>query len=395
MGTATSTAAALLSMTGQAVGTSRVTLRNLKLRDFRNIASMDLALPAEGMAIVGENGHGKTNLLEAIYYVQLLRSFRGGRDHELVRFGAGTFHIAAELDAAGAREVSVGFDRETKRKRVRVNGSIQPRLADALGLFPSVIFSPRDSDLISGPPSLRRRFLDVMLGLTSRSYLNALQQYRSALANRNAALRDCRGATGEDSVAVWEPPLAAQGAVLLSARRSWVADSAARFAGLCATIGESEAPRMTYGTHLADSAPLQEPASIEEALRSTLERKRSLDIKRGLTHTGPHRDDLAFTLDGRALRTFGSSGQHRTAAIALRLLEASTLRSATLQEPLVILDDPFAELDARRSAQILDLLTKHEGGQTVLAVPRESDIPAELTRLARWRIAAGKLEKAD
>ncbi|MFN2400488.1 MAG: DNA replication/repair protein RecF [Gemmatimonadaceae bacterium] len=385
----------LLSITGHGEGTSRVTLQHLKLRSFRNITSLDLALPAEGMVIVGENGHGKTNVLEAIYYVQLLRSFRGGRDHELVQFGADAFHIAAELDAAGARELSVGFDRETKRKRVRVNGSVQPRLADALGLFPSVIFSPRDSDLISGPPSLRRRFLDVMLGLTSRSYLNALQQYRSALANRNAALRDCKGTAGDDSVAVWERPLAVQGAVLLSARRRWVADSAARFAGLCATIGETDVPRMTYGTHLAESTAFQELSLIEDALRSALERKRSLDVRRGLTHTGPHRDDLAFTLGGRALRAFGSSGQHRTAAIALRLLEASTLRSATLQEPLVILDDPFAELDARRSARILHLLSRSEGGQTVLAVPRESDIPAELTRLGRWRISAGKLEKAD
>jgi DNA replication and repair protein RecF len=130
---------------------------------------------------------------------------------------------------------------------------------------------------------------------------------------------------------------------------------------------------------------------LEAALRDALEKKRPLDMRRGLTHSGPHRDEIALLLDERDLRTFGSAGQQRTAAMALRLLEAATLRAHSGREPVVLLDDPFAELDARRSARILELLDTHRNGQTILAVPRESDIPEGLTRLERWRISAGTL----
>jgi len=128
---------------------------------------------------------------------------------------------------------------------------------------------------------------------------------------------------------------------------------------------------------------------------NALESKRGLDLRRGLTHAGPHRDDLALTLDGRELRAFGSAGQQRTAAIALRLLEGETLRERLGAAPLLLLDDPFAELDARRSARILELLAEQGMGQTLLTVPREGDIPPALTQLARWRIADGVLAQDD
>ena len=124
-------------------------------------------------------------------------------------------------------------------------------------------------------------------------------------------------------------------------------------------------------------------------LAASLEAKRASDLARGLTHVGPHRDDLDVTLDGRDLRTFGSAGQQRTAAIALRMLEAATFRERMGRAPLFLLDDPFAELDARRSSRILSLLERAGLGQTVLAVPRETDIPTELTRLERLRVVGG------
>jgi DNA replication and repair protein RecF len=130
---------------------------------------------------------------------------------------------------------------------------------------------------------------------------------------------------------------------------------------------------------------------VADALARALEAKRPLDLKRGLTHAGPHRDDLELTLEGRDLRTFGSAGQHRTAAIALRVLEQETLRDERDAAPLLLLDDPFAELDARRSARILELFAGEGAGQTILAVPREADIPPGLTRLARWRVQHGAL----
>ncbi|HEY0778433.1 MAG TPA: DNA replication and repair protein RecF [Gemmatirosa sp.] len=379
-----------------------VRLRQLVVRDFRNLERVAFDLAPAGLAVVGENGHGKTNLLEAIYYLQLLRSVRGARDAELVRFGAGAFHVQAvaevpTADGPRTREVGVGFERAGKRKRVRVDGAEPPRLSDALGAVPSVILSPGDVALIAGAPSERRRYLDVVLALTSRPYLAALQAYRGALARRNAALRDvARTGRGDARVAVWEPALAEHGAVLWTERRRWVAAHADAFATLCAAIGERAPVRMRYATALvapaesghADAVDAQ-LAAARTAIARGLEEKRAFDLKRVATHVGPHRDDLEIALGGRELRTYGSGGQQRTAAIALRMLEAATLREAIGGPPLFLLDDPFAELDVHRAHRILALLGEAGLGQAVIAVPRPSDIPDEFTRLERATVRDG------
>jgi DNA replication and repair protein RecF len=375
--------------------TGPVTLETISLRDFRNIERVRLDVPSEGMAIVGDNGHGKTNFLEAIYYLQLLRSARGARDLDVVRFGAQGFHIAAEATVGRRRTLSAAFQRIGKRKKVTVDGVEPPRLSDALGSLPSVMFSPRDVDLVAGAPSERRRFLDVALALTSRRYLTALQQYRAALVRRNAALRDAarkgEAAAGMARATVWEPALAQHGALLWAARTAWVERVADDFAKLCATIGERGEARMRYvtasSTH-AISAGMSVP-ELAGHLADALAAHRTADLRRGLTHAGPHRDDLDLVLEGHPLRGFGSAGQQRTASIALRLLEAATLR-AVGHAPLVLLDDPFAELDTRRSARILELLgDSGVAHQTILAVPRPTDIPPGMTSLPRFHVGDG------
>jgi len=375
---------------------TRVVLTTLALRDFRNLARLDLEIPDAGAVVIGENGQGKTNLLEAIYYLHLLRSVRGARDVDIVRFGAPGFHIAARTGGGAHHELSAGFERQGRRKRVKVDGAEPARLSDALGALPCVLFSPADVDLVAGAPSSRRRYLDILLALSSRPYLAALQRYRAALAQRNAALRDAlrnAGARAEQRVAVWEAPLAEHGAVLWRERVRWTERAASRFAELCAAIGEQAPVAMRYATALEPSGT--EVEEVVRALTRSLEQRRGFDMRRGLTHAGPHRDDLTLTLDGRELRAFGSAGQQRTAAISLRLLEAETLHHRLGAAPLFLLDDPFAELDARRSSRILELLAAHGMGQTLLTVPRESDIPPALTGLARWRIAGGVISHED
>jgi len=362
------------------------------VRDFRNLAHVELAPPAEGLVLVGENGQGKTNVLESIYYLQILRSARGARDQDLVRFGTEAFHIGATVETDGRHEIGVGFERATKRKRTRIDGVVPDRLSDALGALPSVMFSPNDVELVAGSPNARRRYLDIMLALTARGYLTALQHYRGALARRNAALREAaRTSRASDaSVAIWEPPLAEHGALLWGERRAWVASVEKRFEELCRDIGETGRVRLRYSSSVNPSEHLA------ATLRAALEEKRPHDLRRGLTHVGPHRDDLVITLTGpdstpRDLRTFGSAGQQRLAAIALRMLEASTFRERTGRAPVFLLDDPFAELDSRRATRVLSLLTADRLGQTILAVPRESDIPSELTSLERFRVAGGEI----
>lgn len=365
----------------------RARLDTLALRDFRNIVHQDLRFPPEGVVLVGENGQGKTNAVEAIAYLRLQRSLRGARDRDLIRFGAPAFHLQAVIEGPGAARVSVGVDR-AGRKKVMLDGAEPERLTDALDALPSVGFSPRDVDLIAGAPAERRRYLDITLALTSPSYLHALRRYRAALLRRNAALRDASrkgsGSAAVQAVAAWEPALAEHGAVLVLARQQWVEAQAARFAQLCDAIGEEVPASLEY--HGVASGE----ADARAALAAQLERQRDHDLRRGMTHTGPHRDDLTLQLDGHDLRGVGSAGQQRTAAIVLRMLEAATHRDATGVEPLLLLDDPFAELDRRRTGRILALLEEQGVGQCVLCVPREDEIPPQFTKLARWSVRAGE-----
>jgi DNA replication and repair protein RecF len=386
-------------------------LRTLEVRDFRNLARVALTLPPSGLVVVGDNGQGKTNLLEAIAYLHLLRSVRAARDIDVVRFGAAGFSVRGE---AGTHTVLIGFERATRRKRVTVDGAVPERLSDALGTVPSVTFSPVDLDLVRGAPGGRRRYLDVVLATTSRRYLAALQQYRAALIRRNAALRTLARRTSvakaalDAALVAWEPLLADAGAVLWAERAAWAHEWGDELARVCAAIGEREAVRMRYvarlpGSQLA-SAPLTH-TELCEALTATLEEGRVGDLRHGSTRTGPHRDDLLLMLGERELRLYGSAGQQRTVAIGLRILEAAALRGRGGATPVLLFDDPFAELDERRARAILDVLAGPEGGtgrgeeplagQVILAVPRPADIPPGLTRLSRVRIADGQVTGVD
>ena len=376
------------SLTADGMAPARAHIRALSLRDYRNFERLRLELPPAGLAIVGENGQGKSNLLEAIYYLNLLRSARGARDVDVVRFDASGFFIEADACVPEARTLSIGFERAGRRKRVRRDGAVVDRLSDALGALPAVMFSPADVELVAGAPSARRRYLDIMLALTSRGYLRALQQYRGALERRNAALRTAAKQARESTagIEVWEQPLSEHGATLIRTRRAWVARVQRRFAERCAAIGERLPMELRYVTGVNANAE-----SLELALAEALAAKRAADLRMGVTLAGPHRDDLGMLLAGRELRPFGSAGQQRTAAIALRTLEAETVRDARGASPVFLLDDPFAELDVRRATRVLELLREIGFGQTILAVPRDADIPLELTFLTRARVADGQV----
>jgi DNA replication and repair protein RecF len=368
-------------------------LRRLVVRDFRNIARAALEVPQTGFVLVGQNGHGKTNLLEAVHYAHALRSVRATRDRDLVRFGAEAFHLAFQATGARHDDIRIGVERATGRKRIVLDGVEVSRQADALGALPSVLLSPRDVVLVEGAPAERRRFLDITLATTSPRYIASLQRYRAALAQRNAALRDAAGRGDGGRIAVWEPALAEEGAVLWRARAEWVEWARPRLSELCAAIGERLPVSLRYVTsgREGDSHDMTEEA-LRERLASVLASDRASDLRRGMTQHGPHRDDLALGLGSKSLRTFGSAGQQRTAATALRLLERDTLRDRLQRSPILLLDDPFAELDRERSGRILSLLGDALGGQTMLAVPKADDVPDGFTGLTRWTIDEGRID---
>lgn len=374
-----------------------VRVREIVLRDVRNIARAEIHVPEGGFVLIGRNGQGKTNLLEAVHYAHALRSMRGARDQDLVRFGAEAFHLALRVTGARIDDWRIGVERSSRRKRLVIDGADITRLTDALGAVPSVVLSPRDVGLVSGAPQERRRFLDIILAATSRRYLTALQRYRAALLRRNTVLRDAANrADGAALVAVWEPTLAEMGAHLWMSRMSWVRAVGPRVRDLCTRIGEEQTVALRYQASTRDH-PVSglDEGQLRDVLADLLARDRPADIRRGLTQHGPHRDDVAITLGGRLARTFGSAGQQRTIALALRLVEADSLRTLLDKDPVLLLDDPFAELDRGRARGILDLLSHLGDGQRILAVPREDDVPAEFTGLARRYIEGGEVRGGE
>lgn len=357
-------------------------LVGLETIGFRNLADGALEFPARGVVLTGANGQGKTNLLEAAGYPVLFRSLRGAGDAELVRFERPGFRIGVRFDDQGrSREAAATFALLGRRKRLAVDGADAPRLIEAAGAWLTVAFQPADVALASGPAALRRQFLDRLLALADRRYLVALARYRAALAQRNAALRQQRS----DMAAAFDAPLASAGSRLVAARLAWVAEQGEPFATELVALGETRTMELEY---TADPA-LADAAAWPEALKAVAERDRA----RGMTTVGPHRDDLVLRLEGRRLRDFGSTGQQRSAAIGLRLLEWVTLSRAREATPVLLLDDAFAELDADRQRRLsVRLLNGSAGpGQVLLTAPRLDELPPGLD-LPIWTVRAGRVE---
>lgn len=350
-------------------------LDRLVARGFRNLEDLDIAVPPAGMMLLGENGQGKTNLLEALCYTVLCRSIRGAADAELVRFAGPGFRIATFGDGS---EVSAQWTTGERRKRIAVAGAEASRLSDAIGSWLAVAFLPGDVALASGPAAGRRQYLDRLLALADGSYLAALSRYRGALAQRNSALRLGRG----DLAAAFDRPLAEAGAAVVRTRLAWVSRVESAFETELSGLGE----RGEAHLHYRGNAELAQEDAWHVLLREQLAR----DLVRTATGIGPHRDDLRLMLDGRDLRTFGSTGQQRTAAVALRLLELRTLAEDRGTEPALALDDVFAELDGERQERLAARLLASGTRQVFLTAPRHEELPTGLA-LPVWRVRGGRV----
>ncbi|MSR36766.1 MAG: DNA replication and repair protein RecF [Gemmatimonadetes bacterium] len=377
------------------LGGRLVHLSHLELRHFRNLGSQELEIPPQGLALVGDNAHGKSNFLEAIYYLETFRSFRGAPDEQLVELGEEVFLVAGTQggEAARPRAVTAAYQKRGKRKKVTVDGAEPDRLGDALGSIAAVVFSPADVTLVSGGPTERRRYLDIVLSLNVPGYLRALQHFRHVLSQRNAALRD--QSRSPELVRAWDDGLVRWGARVLCERRAWVEERCGAFRALYETVG---GPGQSAALRYAPGVPLDGAGSEDDvaaAYRSALEASADRESRQGSTVVGPHRDDLVVSLDAAAgtldARDFGSGGQWRTAALALRLVEARTIRDRRGRAPLMLVDDVFSELDEGRSERALALLEQEETGQVILTAPKQSDVRLRRDALPRWRIAAGRI----
>lgn len=382
-------------------------LLRLRLSSFRNLRDARLELPPEGLALVGDNAQGKTNLLEAIYYLEILRSFRGARDGQLVRFGDDVFRIEGTVRTGAGdrpfdggldeRSVAAAWQREGRRKKVTLDGVEPPRLSDAVGHLGVVLFSPSDLALVNEGPDARRRFLDIVLSLGEPEYLAALQRFRQVLTQRNAALRE---GGGPEAAEAWNDLLVRDGSTLIRRRSAWLEAGADPFSHVHREISGGADATLAYEPAVPGlgSGPWEEAGegeAVEEAYRTALAEARERERRQGTTVVGPHRDEVRIRLQEpageREVRTYGSGGQRRSVALALRLLEAHSIRERKGREPLLLMDDVFAELDRERSERLMALLDRTATGQVILTAPKESDVRFRREHLPRWGIRDGEI----
>ncbi|HEU0028873.1 MAG TPA: DNA replication/repair protein RecF [Ktedonobacterales bacterium] len=403
-------------------------VERLRLTDFRNYRELDLTLPGGLVIFSGRNAQGKSNLLEAVSLIATTRSFRTTTDREAVRWdAAGRFarivgdvvrrqdqlEIEIILAETAEESASAGADERAPmpafRKRVRVNGA--PRRAmDLVGLAPVVVFAPTDLDLVIGGPSDRRRLLDLTLCQTNRQYCRTLSQYQKVIAQRGALLRRIRDRLeSPQSLDFWDDQLTRLALPIMRERAAFLARAtvvAARvYARLArgdgeldmmgdaeeALTGEERAPelRLIYRPSYQGALTGDEEADAR-AMRAALEGVRRREVAQGANVLGPHRDDVAF-FDGEIdLATYGSRGQQRSVALAVKLAELEYIEAATGEQPILLLDDVLSELDAQRREDLL--LAVRDLDQTLVTTADLSVAPdSALERATVFTVRGGRV----
>ncbi|PZG31140.1 DNA replication/repair protein RecF [Spongiactinospora gelatinilytica] len=399
---------------------------HLSLTDFRSYPSVELELQPGVTAFVGPNGQGKTNLVEAIGYVATQSSHRVAADAPLVRHGAGRAIVRASVVKDDRRALVELEINPGRANRARLNRAPLSRARDALGLLRTVLFAPEDLALVKGDPSERRRFLDDLLVARAPRFAGVRADYDRVLKQRGALLRTAmatrqggrRGSrTGhtvvrraEDEAGfasmgagdvlstldVWDAHLARHGAELLGARLDLVEALRPLVEQAYAALAPgSAAVVMSYrGTHLStgeDDLGTSDRAVLTERLRARLLEVRDAEVERGVTLVGPHRDDLLLGLGDLPARGYASHGESWSFALALRLAAYELLR-ADGSDPVLILDDVFAELDAQRRRRLAETVRDAEQVLVTAAVPE--DVPAELSGF-RYQVAEGSVSRGD
>lgn len=389
-------------------------VEQLSLVDFRNYAVADVALTAGANVFVGRNGQGKTNLAEAIAYLATLGSHRVSQDAPMVRDGADAAIIRARLSHGDRRIVLEMQINRSGANKARVNGAAVrpvelPRYAQV------VLFAPEDLQIVRGDPSARRRFADQLLIQRAPRMAGVLADYDRVLKQRNALLKSARsrGVRGEglSTLEVWDDKLVQLGTEVIRARLAIAADLSAPVAAAYAAIaGEDHRPELEWsltvdgGDAADDGDDLDRPTlrpgtrsagapaeQIATGFRQTLAAKRSQELDRAITLVGPHRDDLLLRVRDLPVKGYASHGESWSVALALRLASARLLREQSqLGDPVLILDDVFAELDADRRARLAGLVGDFE--QVIVTAAVEEDVPPAL-RARTVRVVAGTIQE--
>jgi DNA replication and repair protein RecF len=349
----------------------------------------------------GGNGQGKTNLLEAVSMLAMARSVRAGNDREVIAWAAERDEIPfARISGAVSRvdgpvrlelvvQASRGAgpdDGASLQKRAWVNG-VPKRPADVVGEVKAVLFEPQDIELVNGAPSVRRRYLNVMLSQADRAMVRELQRYTRVLTQRNALLKAIRERRArEDELDYWDAGLVESGAFIIGQRAEAMARLHILAAAIHAELTEGEALDVRY----EPSVPVPEHGDPAAAFQQAMEALRDRETAAGMSLAGPHRDDVRFLSNDRDMGVYASRGQQRTASLALKLAEARFLAERGGDPPVLLLDDVFSELDGRRQGYVLDWIAGWEQALVTTAEP-ERLRGAGLPNVARFEVRAGRV----
>jgi DNA replication and repair protein RecF len=373
---------------------------HLTLHNFRSYADLDVALEPGATAFIGRNGQGKTNLVEAIDYLSRLSSHRVASDAPLVKSGTDQAIVRAAVVRDGRTAVLEVELNPGRANRARVNRSPLPRPRDLVGLVRTVVFSPDDLTLVKGDPADRRRFLDDLLVLRTPRLAGTRSDYDRVLKQRNSLLKSAgaarRGSTSEESalstLGVWDSHLARVGAELLDARLRLV-DELRPYLGKAYEAVARGASRDDAEIEYRPSLELDGRDGLEQRLLAELEVRRKDELDRGISLVGPHRDELLLTLGNEDLRLpvkgYASHGESWSFALALRLASYDLLR-ADGDDPILVLDDVFAELDTERRAQLAELVAGAE--QVLVTAAVAADVPEALQGI-RYLVGDGEVRR--
>ncbi len=369
-------------------------IKYLRLNDFRNYKSCRLAVETRLNVFLGQNAQGKTNLLEALYFLATARSPRTNSAGDMVKWERAEAGISAQLEGlAGTNEVGFVIGKDG-RKKPYLNRKLQRRVSQLVGVLKAVFFMPDDLALIKGGPSERRSFLDAGLSQLTGAYLSRLSRYQRVVKQRNELLKkSTSGQVAPDEFRAWDEQLAEFGSLLTVARWQAVL-SLARHAANAVKRISGECLEVRYRSSFLGELGPEDGSRLEElksqAVRE-LARLLPADCRRGYTSLGPHADDLAVYLAGKELRSFGSQGQQRTAVVALKIAMCEYFHEVSGEYPLLLLDDVASELDERRRDYLLDCLDG--GAQVFLTATEELSGNIRLKGASYYSVKDGRIEK--
>ena len=355
-------------------------LAHLRLRDFRNYARLDVDFAPGFHLLLGDNAQGKTNILEAIYLMATLRSFRGVGGAQMIRHGAKGYFVGGNVVGQGDHEIKMYWS--ARERKLSLDGRPVKKLADYFGTLRTVVFCTEDLQLVKGAARSRRRFLDLLLAQTQPGYLPLLQRYMHTVRARNALLK--HRTADEAALESFSAELVKLGNELIRAR-SGLAPKFSPLARLAhrRVSNDAEELRIEYqpGVKHDFAVELAQSRARERTFRATL--------------VGPHRDDMQLLLNGKSAAQFGSEGQKRTLAIALKMAQAEYLAGIHGSPPVLLIDDVMGELDVKRRSGFLPLLeqARRTSGQVFMTCTEEN-WPSELGKdLQRWEVVEGRLRR--